>query len=106
MPHQEREKNHAVEMVRAEFSRRSNEELVFVWTASESRPMSEELAMVRGWLLDELASRMDELDARDAAGIPDGSSAASLPPEGRFDRWLFAEAEEAGEHVSPAAYLT
>lgn len=75
----------------------TNEALCLAWMATETQPVTEELALTRGWLMDELERRMNALDARDAR------SAYSLGQSvSRFDRWLFADCEGAN---NPAGYL-
>lgn len=44
----------------------SDEALSVQWLLTETMPMSEELAMTRGWLMDELEERMNARDKRDA----------------------------------------
>jgi hypothetical protein len=61
----------------------SNEKLAAVWEQTEQQPASAELAMTRGWLIDELETRMSEAD---------------------FDCWIYGEAD--GTQASPAAFLT
>lgn len=58
----------------------SDEELSVQWLLTETLPMSEELAMTRGWLGDELETRMG----------PD-----------TFDAWLLTD----GDAVDPAPFL-
>jgi hypothetical protein len=61
-------------------SRLSDEELSVQWLLTEAMPMSEELAMTRGWLMDELEKRM-------------GAE--------QFDAWLWTD----GDAVDPAPFL-
>ena len=68
----------AVKLVRESFRLLSNDMLAFVWLETERRSMSEELALTRSWILEELERRM---------------------PEDVFDEWLYADS------VSPAPYL-
>lgn len=72
----------AIATTRASFSLLSNDMLVFVWLETGQQPSSRELALVRGWLIDELETRMSEAD---------------------FDRWIYGESD--GTQVSPAAFL-
>jgi hypothetical protein len=58
----------------------SDEELSVQWLLTETMPMSEELAMTRGWLVNELESRM----------VPD-----------KFDAWLWTD----GDAVDPTPFL-
>lgn len=72
----------------------SDERLAVTWMLTETMPMSEELT--RGWLIDELETRMNALDKRDA------KSAYSLGQStSRFDCWLWTD----GEAVDPLPYL-
>jgi hypothetical protein len=62
----------------------SDEALCLAWMATEGKPVTQELALVRGWIMDELNRRLgDEL----------------------FDEWLMASDED-GDGVNPLAYLT
>lgn len=58
----------------------SDGELSVQWLLTEAMPMSEELAMTRGWLMNELETRMT--------------------PE-QFDAWVFTD----GDAVDPAPFL-
>jgi hypothetical protein len=61
----------------------SDEALAMAWMATETGPITEESAMVRGWMMDELQKRIgDDL----------------------FDAWLMDEDAE-GSTANPAAYL-
>lgn len=68
-------------LAREAVSRLSNEKLSMTWLLTEAMPMSEELAMTRGWLMDELETRMDA---------------------DKFDAWLWTD----GDAVNPLPYLT
>jgi hypothetical protein len=70
----------AVTAVQEKISRMSDEALSVTWLTSETLPMSEELAVTRGWLIDELEKRMG----------PD-----------KFDAWLFTDADA----VDPFPFL-
>jgi hypothetical protein len=75
----------------------NDEALRLAWMATETQTVTEELAITRGWLMDELERRMNALDARDA------KSAYSLGQSvSRFDRWLFTDCDGAND---PASYL-
>jgi hypothetical protein len=60
--------------------RLTDETLSVTWLATEVMPMSEELAVTRGWLMDELEARM---------GVE------------KFDAWVFANSNV----VDPLPYL-
>lgn len=61
----------------------SDEALCLAWMLTESRPVTQELAIVRGWLMDELHERLgDDL----------------------FDEWLMA-VDGNGDGVNPLVYL-
>lgn len=61
----------------------SNEALCMSWMATEGKPVTEELAMVRGWLMDVLNERLgDDL----------------------FDEWLMAFDDD-GNGLDPIAYF-
>lgn len=67
--------------VAAMASKLSDEALCLAWAATESKPATRELALVRGWLMDELNARLgDDL----------------------FDEWLMADEDG----VNPLAYFT
>lgn len=75
----------------------TDEALCLAWMATETQPVTQELALVRDWIMNELERRMNVLDERDA------KSAYSLGQSvSRFDRWLFADCEGAN---NPASYL-
>lgn len=62
----------------------TDEALCLAWMATEGKPVTQELALVRGWLMDELNKRLgDDL----------------------FDEWLVA-VDEDDDGVNPLAYLT
>ncbi|GAB1326907.1 hypothetical protein [Streptomyces sennicomposti] len=61
----------------------SDEALCLAWAATEGKPVTKELAIVRGWIMDELNRRLGD-DA--------------------FDEWLMATDED-GNGVSPLAYF-
>lgn len=67
-------------IARESISRRSNEMLATAWLLTETQPMSEALAMTRGWLMDELETRMS--------------------PE-KFDAWIWTD----GDAVDPLPFL-
>jgi hypothetical protein len=56
----------------------SDELLATAWLLTETMPMSEELAMTRGWLIDELEQRMGP-DLFDAWLWTDGDAVDPLP---------------------------
>lgn len=61
----------------------SDEALCLAWMGTESKPVTQELALVRGWMMDELHARLgDDL----------------------FDEWLMA-VDENGNGVNPLAYF-
>lgn len=61
----------------------SDEALCLAWMATEGKPVTEELALVRGWLMDVLNDRLgDDL----------------------FDEWLMAT-DDNGNSVNPLAYF-
>lgn len=61
----------------------SDEALCIAWTATEGQPVTEELAVTRGWMLDELHTRLgDDL----------------------FDEWL-VDVDDNGNSVNPLAYF-
>jgi hypothetical protein len=60
----------------------TNEALCLAWMGTEGKPVTKELAMVRGWIMDELNRRLsDDL----------------------FDEWLAGDDD--GNNVNPLAYL-
>lgn len=74
----------ATAKVLAMAARLTDEALCLAWMATEGKPVTEELAMVRGWLMDVLNERLgDDL----------------------FDEWLTAVDDE-GNGVNPLAYFT
>lgn len=61
----------------------SNEALCLAWMATEGKPVTQELAIARGWMMDELNKRLgDDL----------------------FDEWLMA-VDGDGNGVNPLTYL-
>lgn len=61
----------------------NDEALCLAWMATEGKPVTQELALVRGWLMDELNARLgDDL----------------------FDEWLMAD-DESGNSVTPLAFF-
>jgi len=62
----------------------SNEALCTAWMATEGKPVTEELAMVRGWLMDVLNERLGD---------------------DQFDEWLMA-VDGDGNGLDPIAYFS
>jgi NTP pyrophosphatase (non-canonical NTP hydrolase) len=61
----------------------TDEALCLAWMATEGKPVTQELAIVRGWMMDELNKRLgDDL----------------------FDEWL-VDIDDSGNGVNPLAYL-
>lgn len=83
-------------IARERISRLSDGALSVQWLLTEAMPISEELAMTRGWLMDELEKRMDDRDNRDAK-----SPYFLGQSESRFDRWLWTD----GDAVDPTPFL-
>jgi hypothetical protein len=81
---------------RESISQLSDEKLTTTWLITETMPVTEELAMTRGWLMDELEGRMNVLDNRDAVSPYSLGQTVS-----RFDRWLWTD----GDTVDPTPYL-
>lgn len=74
----------ATAKVLAMAARLTDEALCLAWMATEGKPVTEELAMVRGWLMDVLNERLgDDL----------------------FDEWLTA-VDDNGNGLNPIAYFT
>lgn len=68
--------------VQAMAAKLSDEALCLAWMGTEGKPVTQELAMVRGWIMDELNRRLgDDL----------------------FDTWLAGDDD--GNSVNPLAYL-
>lgn len=61
----------------------TDEALCLAWMGTEGKPGTQELALVRGWIMDELNSRLGD-DA--------------------FDAWLMA-GDENGEGLNPLAFF-
>lgn len=85
------------EQARDMTSRRTDQQLATDWIVSESMPTTEAVALMRGWMMEELEKRMDALDARDAQ-----SSTSFGPTTSRFDRWLWTD----GDVVDPLPFLS
>lgn len=84
-------------IAREKLGRLTDETLATTWLLTEAMPMTEELAMTRGWLIDELEIRMNALDKRDAKSpytLRDRSVS-------RFDRWIWTD----GDAVDPTPFL-
>lgn len=83
-------------VAREAVSKLTDEKLAVTWLLTEAMPMSEELAMTRGWLMDELETRMNALDKQGAKSpLSFGQST------GRFDRWIWTD----GDAVDPLPFL-
>jgi hypothetical protein len=73
----------AAAKVAAMSTKLSNEALCLAWMGTEGKPATSELAVVRGWIMDELNRRIgDDL----------------------FDEWLI-DVDDNGNGVSPFAYF-
>ncbi|MEY9842491.1 hypothetical protein [Streptacidiphilus sp. EB103A] len=73
------------DLARASIARLTGRRLAESWMATNAAPMTAELAVVRGWLMDELQNRM------------------TAP---RFNAWIDAECTApAGIWISPLRYL-
>lgn len=69
--------------VQAMAAKLADEALCLAWMGTEGKPVTQELAIVRGWIMDELNVRLgDDL----------------------FDEWLFT-VDENGNTPNPLAYL-
>ena len=69
--------------VQAMTAKLSDEALRLAWMATEGKPATKELALVRGWMMDEMHERLgDDL----------------------FDEWL-VDADQNGNGVNPLAYF-
>ena len=69
--------------VQAMAAKLSNEALCLAWMATEGKPVTQELAIVRGWIMDELNVRLGN---------------------DLFDEWLI-NTDTDGNGVNPLAYL-
>jgi hypothetical protein len=84
-------------IARHSIARLSDAKLAEAWMATNEQPMTVELPIVRGWLMDELETRMGRMETwADLLLAPDFDG-------GRFDGWLEAES---GGYVNPLPYLT
>lgn len=63
---------------RERLSQQSNELLATTWLLTEAMPMSQELAVTRGWIADELEKRMT-VDQFEAWLFTDGDAVDPLP---------------------------
>lgn len=73
----------AAAQVQVMASKLTDEALCLTWMATEGKPVTQELAIVRGWITDELNKRLgDDL----------------------FDEWL-VDFDDNGNGVNPLAYL-
>lgn len=72
------------EAVAAMAAKLNDEALSMAWMATEGQPVTNELAMVRGWIMDELNRRLGD---------------------NLFDEWLMAVGET-GEGEDPPAFLS
>ncbi|WP_399559386.1 hypothetical protein [Streptomyces chartreusis] len=69
--------------IQAMAAKLTDEALCLAWMATEGKPATQELAIVRGWIMDELNERLgDDL----------------------FDEWLMA-VDENGDTLNPLAYF-
>ena len=69
--------------VQAMFAKLTDEALCLAWMGTESKPVTQELAIVRDWIMDELNARLgDDL----------------------FDEWLMATDDD-GNGVNPLAFF-
>jgi hypothetical protein len=66
--------------VRAMSAKLSDEALCLAWMATEGKPVTQELAIVRGWIMDELNERLGD---------------------DQFDEWLMAD----GDAPNPLAFF-
>jgi hypothetical protein len=73
----------AAAKVQAMAAKLSDEALCLAWMATETQPATQELAITRGWLMDELHNRLGD-DA--------------------FDEWLTA-VDDNGNGLNPLAYF-
>lgn len=72
----------ATAMVQALAANLTDEALCLAWMGTEGKPVTKELALVRGWIMDELNRRLGD---------------------DRFDEWLAGDND--GNSLNPLAYL-
>lgn len=88
-------------IARQSISRLSDSKLAEAWMGTNEQPMTDELRIVRGWLLDELETRMGRMnvwaDLFPALPCFDGD---------RFGSWLDAEFTPGSDYVNPLPYLS
>jgi hypothetical protein len=87
-------------IARASIGRLSNERLAETWMLTNEQPATRAVTITRGWLLDEIETRMDR-----ATGVWEDLFPNQVQRD-RFDEWLTADSVPGGDFVSPLLYLS
>lgn len=88
------------DIARASISRLTNERLAETWMLTNEQPSTRKVTILRGWLLDELERRMNQVTTVWEDLFPNEAG------RDRFDEWLTADSVQGGDFVSPLPYLS
>lgn len=87
-------------IARASIGRLSNERLAETWMLTNGQPAERKVTILRGWLLDEIETRMERVTSVWEDLFPNEMQ------RDRFDEWLTADSVSGGDFVSPLPYLS
>ncbi|MYY79812.1 MULTISPECIES: hypothetical protein [unclassified Streptomyces] len=88
------------QIARASIGRLTNERLAETWMLTNGQTAERKVTILRGWLLDELETRMENVNTVWEDLFP------SEMQRDRFDEWLTADSVSGGDFVSPLPYLS
>ncbi|PPS86475.1 hypothetical protein [Streptomyces sp. MH60] len=87
-------------IARASIGRLSNERLAETWMLTNGQPAERKVTILRGWLLDEIETRMERATSVWGDLFPNEMQ------RDRFDEWLTADSAPGNDFISPLPYLS
>ena len=87
-------------IARDSIGRLTNERLAETWMLTNEQQPSRKVTILRGWLLDELEARMNQV-----ANVWEDLFPNQLERD-RFEEWMTADSVPGGDFVSPLPYLS
>ncbi|WP_370665393.1 hypothetical protein [Streptomyces sp. IBSBF 2507] len=87
-------------IARASIGRLSNERLAETWMLTNEQSAERKVTILRGWLLDEIETRMER-----ATSVWEDLFPNEVQRD-RFDEWMTADSMPGGDFASPLPYLS
>jgi hypothetical protein len=87
-------------IARASIGRLTKERLAETWMLTNEQPATRKVTILRGWLLDELERRMNQVATVWEDLFPNEAG------RDRFDEWLTADSVPGSDFASPLPYLS